>query len=157
MANPWQISHDVVQLQICTGKIRLCILQLYPVINKCTFALSRQSHGKTADWRPAPTAPTSMACTATVGSQLMLVAFITCFVSTVVGHGYLLQPASRNLLARQEQRFWNEASGNGLGQGSGPAVPGVLPVRRWAWQPRGAASPCQSALPWRRWASGQHA
>lgn len=44
----------------------------------------------------------------------------------VRGHGYLLQPEARNWVAHKQGRFWNEASGNGLGQGNtqGPGVCG---------------------------------
>jgi hypothetical protein len=45
-------------------------------------------------------------------------------LASVRGHGYLLQPAARNWVAHKQGRFWNEASGNGLGQGNtqGPGM-----------------------------------
>lgn len=61
---------------------------------------------------------------------LLGLVYILGTVPAARGHGYLLHPAARNWVAHKQGRFWNEASGNGLGQGNTDG-PGTLASHAW--------------------------
>lgn len=59
-------------------------------------------------------------------STLLLLIACGWMLHQVAAHGYLAVPVSRNLYARQQGTFYDEMSGNGLGQGGTSGGPGEL-------------------------------